>query len=335
MLVSLGGALAAARVMAKRWHSPHGPFWTGIAASIGTVAIFAVVGNAVIQPDRRADAVNRSRGTLMMTYDPPRLAAYDYPSGHWIAEDELWRLGRLVYPLDRFTSSRATLLPRPVALPAGRYQAAFWFNHRPPEATVTVLYSGRPPARLGDASGDRTNPAVVEFELPVTARGVEFAIQPAALADRLTRVELTPTGVVPRSRRPGASMPRSMFPIPGWAGGFVCFLDENSYPDAGMSWIRGGRSASILVVPAGATLVRVKLQAGAAPGPVSVVSSGQQTRVTLERNAHGDVYVPVPPGTHSLAIDVSSTSGFRPSDVNPQSGDRRYLGVRVGIELLR
>jgi hypothetical protein len=334
MLASIVGALVAARAVAGRLRGPQTAFWSGATATFGTVAAFAMLGSLIVGPAARAEGANRSRVMLMMNYDPPRLSAFDYQHRRWIGDEELWRVGRLVYGPDSFTPNRPSLLARPVPLPAGRYQAAFWFSHRPPEATVAVLYSGRPPARLADAAGDPVNPAIVEFELPVTARGVDLAIRPASLSDSLTRVEVRPTGIVPRSSRPHASVPRAMIPIPGRPGGLVCFLDDNIHVEPGMSWVRGARTASLLVVPAGASLIRVKLQSGAAPGPVSVMSEGQHTRVDLAAYADGDVYVPVPSGARVVAVDVTAGGGFRPADVNPQSGDRRYLGVRVAIELV-
>jgi hypothetical protein len=199
---------------------------------------------------------------------------------------------------------------------------------------VGVLYSGRPPSRLADGAEGRANPAIVEFTLPVTARGVDFDIHPRALSDRLARVELRPAGVIPRSHRAGAGIPRSMLPIAGWPGGFVCFLDTNSYPEPGLSWVRGGRSASILVVPAGASLIRVTLHAGAVGTPVSVTSPGQHTRLDLDAHGRGEAYVPVPDDARAVALDVSAAGGFRPADLGIGSADRRYLGVRFGIELL-
>jgi hypothetical protein len=334
MLGSVVAALGAASVLARRSGGLHASYWVGITASVGAVALFAIVGSFIVEPAARTASANRSRIMLMMNYDPPRLSPFDYQERRWIGDEDLWWLGRLVYAADALTPNQPSLLARPVPLPAGRYQAAFWFVNRPPEATVAVSYSGRPPAPLAHQTGDRSNPAIVEFELPVTARGVEFALEPAGLFERLTRVELKPTGIVPRSSRPDAGVPRAMMPIGGRAGAFVCFLDENSYPEPVMSWVRGGRTASMLVVPAGASLIRVKLQAGAARGPVSVMGAGQHTRVVLAAYGSDEVYVPVPSGARFVAIDVTSAGGFRPADVDPESADRRYLGVYVKFELL-
>jgi hypothetical protein len=79
----------------------------------------------------------------------------------------------------------------------------------------------------------------------------------------------------------------------------------------------------------------VKLQNGAAEGPVTVVSAGQQTRLDLAPWEARDVYVPVPSGESTVALDITSANGFRPADVDSSSVDRRYLGCQFGIELLK
>ncbi len=335
LVTALVLGLFAAYLVGRRSRGSGSAYWGGVAACLTAITALAVIGGRQAGTDVRVAAANQSMTALMMQYDPPRLSAFDYGRHRRVAGRELWGLGGLNYAGDNLIRGRESLLAGPGPLPAGRYQAAFWFGQQTPDATVSVLYDGRPPALLADTVSEQANPAIVNFLLPVTARGIQLVIEPPGLSERVQRVELRPSEIVPRSRRPSTNVPRAIMPIDGRPGGFVCFLDEQSYPERPLSWVRAGRTASLLVVPAGASLVRVKLENGAAKGPVTVVSAGQQTRLDLAAWEARDVYVPVPSGERTVALDITPANGFRPADVDSQSEDRRYLGCRFGIELLK
>ena len=111
------------------------------------------------------------------------------------------------------------------------------------------------------------------------------------------------------------------------------FLDEHSYPEPEAFWVKG-ESASEVVIhqdsphPAETLLIRN----GAADNTVLVSTGGWREEMRLGPGEERRVQVPADHARGATLVRISTTAGFRPSDVDPQNRDTRYLGawIRVG-----
>ena len=147
-------------------------------------------------------------------------------------------------------------------------------------------------------------------------------------------MEIVPEHVVPRSARPDP--PNIWFAerIGDEAGRYVFHLDDHSWVEPGGFWVRGGRAASILVSPDGASVLFVTIQNGAEPGPVTVEFAGRRERVTLDGWAERRFRIPLGGDEGLVPITITAANGFRPIIVDPTSRDERWLGcfVRLSFE---
>lgn len=111
------------------------------------------------------------------------------------------------------------------------------------------------------------------------------------------------------------------------------FLDENSYPEPEAFWVKG-ESASEVVIhqdsphPAETLLVRN----GAADNTVLISTGGWREEMRLGPGEERRVQVPADHARGATLVRISTTAGFRPSAVDPENRDTRYLGawIRVG-----
>lgn len=109
----------------------------------------------------------------------------------------------------------------------------------------------------------------------------------------------------------------------------VFFFDNNAVfvEDDGF-WIRGGRTAPfMLAVSAGQPTVTVSIGNGATPNDVTVEHPEAIETHALASFEGRDLRLPAPDDGR-IRLRVTSSSGFRPSDVGP-GADARYLGARI------
>ncbi len=100
-----------------------------------------------------------------------------------------------------------------------------------------------------------------------------------------------------------------------------------------MFWTRGTSAGEVLVAPAGAATLVLTLHLGPAAGAVRLTVDGQDRSVTLARDETRQIEIPLNPTAHLVRVVVAAPASFRPSDHEPGSTDRRWLGcqVRVGL----
>ena len=98
-------------------------------------------------------------------------------------------------------------------------------------------------------------------------------------------------------------------------------------------WVRGGRSASMLVSPNGASQLRVTLQNGAEAGPVTVEIDGTREVLDLDRGETHEFRLSLTGREFTVPLRIEPFNGFRPSERNPETPDTRWLGSRVRLSL--
>ncbi len=111
------------------------------------------------------------------------------------------------------------------------------------------------------------------------------------------------------------------------------FMDDRSFPEPHAFWVGGARASSVVLQPD--TPVRTAtllLRNAPVANQVEVQAGDWRAPLTLAPGDERRLEVPLDAGRGATAITFKVASGFRPSAVNPQSGDDRFLGVWVKLE---
>jgi hypothetical protein len=220
----------------------------------------------------------------------------------------------------------------PIALPPGRYEAAAWF--RPNGAADGELRLTFHPGKAALATVDTRGltPVSFAFEVPheVAAPPLWLGAGTLPVAQGLSRLDITPLSIVDSTGRERSPVV-TIDPLHGRTGAYLAYLDRGAFDEGGEFWTAGGRDASLLVFPAGASRLTLLVTAGAAGGQATVVLAGRRHEWTLAPGQGEAIDLPLPPASGALPLSVRFTGSFRPADVDPESRDRRLLGLRVGI----
>jgi hypothetical protein len=214
-------------------------------------------------------------------------------------------------------------------LPPGDYDLVLASGLRLAGTLTVALRDGAPvlSVPLDEAGGARPETAV-PLRLPagarvLTVRGDAHATRTVdRLAIRVGRLHLT---------RPGFGDPEGYARQTAVRGGWVAwFLNDGAYVEDAGFWVRGGRSASLaLTRRPGRSAAVASIRAGAVPVGVTVRREGWRTSVDLPRHGMREVAIPVPAGAEFIRLEIAADAGFRPSAVDPGSGDTRLLGAWV------
>jgi hypothetical protein len=108
----------------------------------------------------------------------------------------------------------------------------------------------------------------------------------------------------------------------------VFFLDDRTMPEADGFWVWGAREGLLVFESSGASVDFV-LRNGAAPNEVTIRAGDHEQTLTLTPGEEHPVTIPASGAGAAFVTVIRTSAGFRPSDVDPQSQDRRYLGVFV------
>ncbi|HSC26703.1 MAG TPA: hypothetical protein VLD67_05490 [Vicinamibacterales bacterium] len=169
-------------------------------------------------------------------------------------------------------------------------------------------------------------PIIVDFPVDVRAlivRGDERARQV------VRRIDVEPLSLVAANRRltPGFARRAARY-----GAHTVFFLDDDSYPEPEAFWVGGSRDSSIVVQP------------DSPDGAIDLFlrNAPVTNRIVIESGPWREQLDLAPGETRRMSIRWDRTrgaaplrfeveAGFRPSEVEPDSADERYLGVWVQI----
>jgi hypothetical protein len=116
-----------------------------------------------------------------------------------------------------------------------------------------------------------------------------------------------------------------------YGGAIVYFMDDRSFPEPEAFWIGGGRDSLIVFQPdaprAAATLL---VRNGAVENTLLIESGGWRDQVRLGPGEERRMEIPLNIERATL-IRFTTSTGFRPSEVDPKSRDSRFLGVWVKV----
>ena len=308
---------------------------TGFAAAAAGLVTFAIGGavlaGAPAAPAQRRATALRGRLDLMRAVDGSSLRGLDYARRVRLNERQVTAMTGV--NLSRAAGELIDDPPRlagPFNLSAGRFEATIAFDGTTTigGTALVILGEGLPIAHGDVIAGRETR---LTFSLPVDS-DVWVAVSDPALAKSAVQVGLTADSIVPLHDRPRVNV-HAIEPAGGRSDAYIIYADGDTYPEGGVFWTRGARAGTVFVAPAGASTLTLTLHVGPVGGPVRVTVDGNDRSVTMSPGQTRDVDVPLPPGARLIPILVQASGEFRPSDHEPGSTDRRWLGcqVRVGL----
>ncbi|MEX1127727.1 MAG: hypothetical protein WEB50_04080, partial [Vicinamibacterales bacterium] len=112
----------------------------------------------------------------------------------------------------------------------------------------------------------------------------------------------------------------------------VWFMDDGGFPERDAFWIGGARSSEIVIQPdrphpAEMLLVRN----GAAENTVLIETKGWREAMRLGSGEERRVQVPSDVARGATWLRITTSAGFTPSAVDPNSRDHRFLGVWIRV----
>ena len=173
-----------------------------------------------------------------------------------------------------------------------------------------------------------TAPQPIEIDFPVDVRAL------VVTGDEEARRSIAGIAIEPVSTLRAQARLTGAFARTGvrYDRSSVFFLDDRSFPEPEAFWIGGARSSSIVIqtdVPA----ARISLFIRNAPVQNRVTLQAGDWRLDLDLAPGEERTLDVPLDARRTAtlIAFSSTAGFRPSEVDPDSTDHRFLGVWISL----
>jgi hypothetical protein len=109
----------------------------------------------------------------------------------------------------------------------------------------------------------------------------------------------------------------------------VFFLDNRSFPEPAAFWIGGGRTTSVVVAPDRAGSMRFELRNAPVENVLTIDAGDMHRELRLAPGETQPLDVPVDAARGAALVRFTSSSGFRPSAIDPKSRDGRFLGVMV------
>lgn len=269
---------------------------------------------------------------LMQSYGSEQVAPYSLNDLTRLTDDEVFSRATVKWPIDEDLPRPEGLIAGPFALPPGQYEVTVQFKSgTQPSGSVWLRYDNGPTAITTQAvSGDE--PTIFTVDLPLGLDTVWVGATTAETTDAASAVLIHPLNLVPKTDRRNNLDISSVRQLDG-PGRYLFFLDRVTFQEASRWWVRGDETASILLSPNAARQVSVTVRRGAAGG-TTTVEIGDQIRTTnMQRRRRWVVTADLSESETLIPIAIGCVGGFRPSEINEQSTDRRYLGCEVTVRL--
>jgi hypothetical protein len=219
------------------------------------------------------------------------------------------------------------------SLPAGRYRLVVqWASRDPlparPGATV-ALQVGRiaDPMTTWTVTPTPGGRWTEEFWLPVDAGFVGLRgtaeVERSIAAIRIEAVDIIDEGA--RTATP------PVLAASAYGDTLAFFHEERMYPEPGGFWTTGRRPARVTLACANncAAGVVLRVHSGARPNHLRLATHGWSQEIELTGGTEVDIQVPPPATGNTILLELETTTGFVPMEVDPSLRDERYLGVWV------
>lgn len=329
MLWGLAGLLGVVPAVAW-WRSTQVSAWT---VGATTATLFLIAGGVLTaHPSADVREATARRGALdtLWAFDGARFRTLDYSAVARVSPERLRDLTTL--HLAPATPARAgdPMEVGPLQLPPGAFDVEVWFSStRAREGEISVA---EPRATFGRIVGPLANPATFSIDVPAQTRRAMVRVVDPQVAVAVTEIRLRPRAIVPppaRDPRPA----RLIESLPGPLGRYLVYTDGEAYPELGTFWSRGTAETTVLLAPAGASRATLTLSTGPMAGDVEVSVGAEPRTVPMRANESQAVTFALPGGQSLVPVRIRSSVMFRPSEVNPASGDSRGLGCQVVFAL--
>jgi hypothetical protein len=281
------------------------------------------------------DLSARSRLTALDGFDArARPAAIVYePMGRRAAIDVVPELALGVKPMQRTD-------PQPVrvihngrfSLPAGTYTIAVQFADRVPDGPQPLsLQLGRngPPFQTWTVQPKAGDQWQHSLWLPVDASFVGLRGS-SDLERSVAAITITPATVVDAGARPKIPV---VLASASYAAANLYFHNELTYPESDGFWTLGGASTQFTVAirPGQSRPVMLRLHPGAKENTTTISTFGWERTYSLVPGQAAEVELPAVAGG-VIPLTISADTGFYPREIDPASGDRRFLGFWVEVK---
>jgi hypothetical protein len=212
------------------------------------------------------------------------------------------------------------------AIPAGRYRLSAVSDDARGWLMVGIARDPRDPFALQTVP---VSAGPIDLRLPVAVRSL--VIRGDEDAWRTVRGLLVePLEVTPGARSFTTEVARRAV---RYEPAFVYFMDERSFPEPQAFWVGGSRDSTMVVQPVPARRsVILTLRNAPVENRVTLASRGWEKILTMAAGEEQRIEIPMAPGDEAVPLRITSASGFRPSEVDAASRDRRFLGVWVKVE---
>jgi hypothetical protein len=118
-----------------------------------------------------------------------------------------------------------------------------------------------------------------------------------------------------------------------YGASMVFFMDDRSFPEPNGFWVGGARSSTIVVQPdAPRSAVTLSLRNAPAANELTMEAGAWRDTLHLSASEERQVQVPIDSARGAAAITFTASSGFQPSENDPSSRDKRFLGLMVKVE---
>jgi hypothetical protein len=208
------------------------------------------------------------------------------------------------------------------AVPAGRYRLVL---HGAAPSGWLMVGIGRD--QFSIISGPLPSPAVpIDLDFPVDVRAIVVRGDEQARRT-ITGLTIEPLSiVVPRDRISSSSATRAV----RYGATTTYFMDDRSFPEPEAFWVGGGRASSLVLYPdvRGASL-SLMLRNGPGANRVTLRAGTWAADLPLGPSEERQLLVPGGQARGATLLTIAAAQGFRPSDVDRNSRDTRFLGVWV------
>ena len=215
-------------------------------------------------------------------------------------------------------------------LPAGEYEVELQPAPNTPASGAIGLQIGREgePVETWPFTPSTGSKWRQRFRLPLDAEFVAFRAAPG-LERAVTSLRLRPLQVVDNGRRLHTD---TIFASASFGSTSVFFHDAVSYIEPGGFWARGRtRMRVTLVRTDGSNSFTMNLHCGARPNRVTLATPHWSERLDLVPNTTRTVVVPLPAHESLMPLEITTSSGFVPAEIEPANKDRRLLGCWIAF----
>lgn len=301
------------------------------AMAAATMALYAVAVMAAVTVCWRLAGVHGATETaaqlaaLRRIGAEPRLLALELPAFRRVRPDDVPRRLR-IEPERSTTLGGAGQNDRPLyqlpLLPAGRYRLEPRGRHASGWLMVGI---GREQFSLTSGALDGPVPPV-DLDFPVDVRAIVVRGDEQARRS-IEGLTVTALSLVPPDARLTSEVAQRAV---RYGATSTFFLDDRSFAEPEAFWAGGGRTSAVVLQaaqPRGAVALLVRN--GPVQNGVTLASGSWKVVAPMAAGEERRLEVPLQPGGTAALLTIDVSSGFRPSEVNPGSLDRRFLGLWV------